>query len=82
MLHIKSAVVKCFHNQIFMPEICHAIELNSRMSRMKMSLSIFPFCPFCWQNETVKLAKQQNEQNENVFVDFLNLPILPILLAE
>ena len=44
---------------------------------MKMSLSIFQFCPFCWQNEMVKLAKWQNEQNENVFVDF---PILPILL--
>ena len=44
-----------------------------------MSLSIFPFCPFCWQNEMVKLANWQNEQNENVSVDF---PILPILLAE
>ena len=41
-----------------------------------MSLSIFPFCPFCWQNnEMVKLANWQNEQNENVFVDFLILPI-------
>ena len=35
--------------------------------------------PICWQNEMVKLANWQNEQNENVFVDF---PILPILLAE
>ena len=41
-----------------------------------MSLSIFPFCPFCWQNEMVKLANWQNEQNENVFVDFSSLPIL------
>ena len=24
-----------------------------RMSGMKMSLSIFPFCPFCWKNEMV-----------------------------
>ena len=40
------------------------------------------FCPFCWQNEMVKLANGQNEQNENGFVDFLILPILPILLAE
>ena len=33
---------------------------------MKMSLSIFPFCPFCWQNEMGKLANRQNEQNEMV----------------
>ena len=30
----------------------------------------------------VKLANWQNEQNENVFVDFLILSILPILLTE
>ena len=28
---------------------------------MKMSLSIFPFYPFCWQNGMVKLANWQNE---------------------
>ena len=36
---------------------------------MKISLSIFPFCPFCWQNEqneTVKSANWQTEQNEIV----------------
>ena len=44
-----------------------------------MYLSIYSFCPFCWQNEMVKLANWHNEQNETVFVNF---SILSILLAD
>ena len=33
-----------------------------------MSLSIFSFCPFRWQNEMVKLANWQDEQNENISI--------------
>ena len=45
-----------------------------------MSLSIFPFCPFCWQNETVKCYFanftvsfcQQNGQNEKIDKDIFH----------
>ena len=44
-----------------------------------MSLSIFSFCPFCWQNEMVKLANWQNGQNEKIDKDIFILLILLIL---
>ena len=40
-----------------------------------MSLSNSPFCPFCWQNEIVKLANcenGQNDQNEKCLFSFFS----------